>query len=411
MTEPINILHVVGQLNRGGTELRLLELMQYVDRRKYQFHFCCLSGRSGSLDEKVRAMGGEVHLIRRGVLGFRRRFWALLRARRYRAVESHVLYYSGIVLRMADQCGVPVRVALLRSSRDGRRYGPVRTAYHYAMRRLIDRHATHIAGVSRAALTAVWGQSWQTDSRCRIVHDGIDPADFVVTATGESVRREFAVPAGAPLYVHVGGIREAKNHPRLLAIFARLVRRDRSARLLLIGGGSDAAMQRLRQQVAQLGIGNGVVFCGERCDVPRLLAAADAMIFPSLWEGLPGAVLEASASGIPVLAADLPGIREIAACLPRVRCLSLDADDATWVEAARELSADAGCSRQAARRAFAECPFTIDQSATQHRRLWQDECPKRVDRSEFTTDRCAGASSRVRQRVACGQLRGDAVDG
>ena len=79
--------------------------------------------------------------------------------------------------------------------------------------------------------------------------------------------------------------------------------------------------------------------------------------------------------GVPVLASNLPGVEEIATWLPRVRCLSLEADDATWAEAARELTT-VGCKehlRRVARGAFAESPFTIDRSATHHCRIWRGE--------------------------------------
>ena len=122
-------------------------------------------------------------------------------------------------------------------------------------------------------------------------------------------------------------MRPPKNHLRLIDIFGEVLRRQPTAVLLLVGQGRNAIERRLHRRIAQLGLGGQVVFCQERTDVPRLLGAADALIFPSLWEGLPGVVLEACAAGTPVLASDLPGVRDIAARLPRVRCLSLEADN------------------------------------------------------------------------------------
>ena len=71
---------------------------------------------------------------------------------------------------------------------------------------------------------------------------------------------------------------------------------------------------------------------GVRDDVPQLLKTADVLLLPSIHEGLPGVVLEACASGTPVLASDLPGVREIASRLPLVRYLPLTAADEEWAD-------------------------------------------------------------------------------
>ena len=120
MSDPIKILHVLGRTRRGGAELRLLELARHVDRRRYRFHFCVLSGLPGALDDPLRATGSRLHLMRQAAVGFSRRFRTLLREHAFDVVEAHVLYYSGFILRMAAQCDTPIRVALLHSSHDGR---------------------------------------------------------------------------------------------------------------------------------------------------------------------------------------------------------------------------------------------------------------------------------------------------
>ncbi|HNC43965.1 MAG TPA: glycosyltransferase family 4 protein, partial [Acidobacteriota bacterium] len=86
-----------------------------------------------------------------------------------------------------------------------------------------------------------------------------------------------------------------------------------------------------------LGIADRLVFAGVRSDVPRLLKAADLMIFPSRWEGLPGAVLEACAAGTPVVASNLPGVKEIASEVGRVWEVSLDESDAQWADRVSDL--------------------------------------------------------------------------
>ena len=390
-SRPIRILHVLGSMSRAGIQLRTLELLRHLDRRQYGSHFCLLSGRPGDLDHEVRALGGQVHLMREGLPGFPGRFRELIRRQQFDVVHAHLHYYSGYLLGLAMQCGTPVRVAHFRSSHPDPppalsrrllrallrpcvdRYASLAT-----MRGWLDRHATNILGVSRWALRSAWGPDWRSDPRCQVVYDGLEPADFAGTPEPEAVRREFGVPADATLYVHVGRITEAKNHLRLIAIFSEVLRHQPTARLLLIGrnvGGHGAGTieRRIWLRIAELGIAGHVICAGERTDVPRLIKAADVLIFPSLWEGLGDVVLEACAAGTPVLASELPSIREIAARLPGIRRLSLDEPDRQWARLAVEMAntPSSPWQRQAALGLFADSEFTVQRCTETLSRIWQ----------------------------------------
>src|SRR5689334_20236801 len=91
------VLNVFGQLVRGGAELRAVELAEAVQRDHVRSDFLVLTGLDGVLDDRVRAVGGEV--IKCPLNGrFPRAFYRLLRTRRYDVVHSHVHYFSGITL-------------------------------------------------------------------------------------------------------------------------------------------------------------------------------------------------------------------------------------------------------------------------------------------------------------------------
>ena len=80
----------------------------------------------------------------------------------------------------------------------------------------------------------------------------------------------------------------------------------------------------MKERFRALGVLDRVRFSGERQDIPRLLKGADLFLFPSLWEGLPGALLEACAAGTPVLASDIAANREVAEVFPGIRLLGLE---------------------------------------------------------------------------------------
>ncbi|MFQ5668043.1 MAG: glycosyltransferase, partial [Candidatus Binatia bacterium] len=100
-----------------------------------------------------------------------------------------------------------------------------------------------------------------------------------------------------------------KNPGLFVAAAAALRQRLRNVRFLLIGDGPLRA--RVAAQAAAAGLRDCCVFTGERDDVPELLRQADLFWLTSDWEGLPNVVLEAMASGLPVVATDVGGAREL----------------------------------------------------------------------------------------------------
>jgi glycosyltransferase involved in cell wall biosynthesis len=295
-------------------------------------------------------------------------------------IHSHVHSASGLLLLLAACENVSVRIAHFESSSDGRQATWRRRMQRRVMYQLIDKYATNILAVSRSVREAVtasasstsWGRRWEHERRCEVLYYGVDLSLFPSACPAAMIRREFELSSSCRVYVHVGSIRTPKNHFRLLSIFAAVARRDPAAVLLLVGRGEAADLDRLRQHASNLRIADRIRFLGERQDIPRLLSGADMMIFPSLWEGLPGAVLEACAAGTPVLASSIPVMYEIADLLPLVRCLCLSRSDEQWALAAEELGnqADQPGARNLARQAFSRSPFNLKACVTAHSRIW-----------------------------------------
>jgi glycosyltransferase involved in cell wall biosynthesis len=357
----------------GGVEMRLLDVMRHLSPPEFFVDVCTLSGLAGSLDAAVHACGGRVIPLPLAAR-FPARFLRLLREGSYDVVHSHVMYASGAILALAALAGKPVRIAHIHNTHDSRRRTRRRQFQVLVLRHLTDRYATHIVGCAEGVMNAAWHAGWRSDPRCHVVYYGIDMAPFQVPHERERVRAELDVPIDEPLYIHIGNERlgDPKNHGRLLAIFAAIQRRLHSSWLVLVGGGNDRPDGHTAQAIHQLSIPSRVLRLGMRHDVPRLLNAADALLLPSRWEGLPGAVLEACAAGVPVLASDLPGVREIAQRLPAVRSLPLSASDDDWAMAAMALLNDVSVHRlaESAADTFRASVFHVDRAVEAYRVLW-----------------------------------------
>jgi glycosyltransferase involved in cell wall biosynthesis len=154
--------------------------------------------------------------------------------------------------------------------------------------------------------------------------------------------------------------------------------------VLLVVGRKGRASEELEQLQTTLGISDRVRFLGHREDVPDLLAAADVFVFPSLWEGLGGALIEAMALGLPIVASNLDAIREVVD-VKRNALLVRPGFPQELAEAILELMDDPRVRQAfgARSREIFENRFTVDRSARSMIELY-----KRVA-ANASGDRCA----------------------
>lgn len=360
---PIRVLHVFGAMDRGGAEMRTVEVLRQVDRGRIASEFCALSGRAGSLDVEIRSLGGEVHPCRLDA-GFVPRFVALLRRRRIDVVHSHVHLTSGLILAIALLAGVPTRIAHFRSTSDDRGHGLVRRGYRAAMRRLLDASATQILGVAAGVLDAAWPE-WHDDPRANVIYSGVDTSRFRGDGARAELHRTLAIPDDARVIVQVARFNPPKNQPFAIDVIAGVP----GAHLVLVGRGGTPLEAETRRRVEALGVGDRVHFVGERTDVDRFLCGAELSLLTSTHEGLPGVVLESLAAGTPVVASALPGVLEIADVVPGVHVHGLDESAARW--SATVASALAAPRDPALRDAFAASRFSLAASTAALTSAWE----------------------------------------
>jgi glycosyltransferase involved in cell wall biosynthesis len=170
--------------------------------------------------------------------------------------------------------------------------------------------------LSRAdAVTAVTGAIVDTlvrdygiePSRVQVIPNGADPPDVEREAEAAKRWRERFLPTPVrPLWVVAGRLEEQKGHDVLFEALERLVAKGLDFRLVVAGDGSRRSW--LEQQALSRGLVPRVQFVGQLDDVGGLLAAADAVLLPSRWEGLPLVLLEAMVRGRPIVASAVGGV-------------------------------------------------------------------------------------------------------
>lgn len=367
-TDPVRVLHIFGSMNRGGAEMRTVDLMRSLDRRNFALDFLALSGKSGELESTIAQLGGRTYLCPLG-LRFPLQFVRILRREQYDVVHSHVYLFSGIILLLARIAGVKKRVAHFRTTGANTHSGVMRRIRDKLLVQLIRRNATSILGVSKGSIESVLGKGWQKDARCRVTYSTVDLSPFGTPIDRTSVRRELGFSEEAKIIIHVGRMDRSKNHIRLVHIFAKIAARDPSVRLVTVGRQTEPIRQEVSNAVQNLGLSDYVRLLPARHDIPRLLKSADVLLFPSIWEGLPGVVLEASIAGIPTVATDLPGICEIAEHFPTVQTLPLAVSDEVWADTCIQSFGKAMSTRRAID-LFHQSPFAASRVVQEHIAVW-----------------------------------------
>ena len=369
------ILHVVGGTHWGGTECWLLNVLRHRAAERFAMDVLVHTDQAGSLQEPMQCQGARILCCQghRWPWRYARNLRHLLRSQGpFDIVHSHVLYFSGLVLRVAQQQGVPVRIAhshtVDAAARQRQRLD--RRWYAETMKRWIARYATHQLAASRTAAETLRGPS-SADTPCQVLHCGIDLNPFRADPPRAVVRRQLQIDDSAFVLGHVGRFVESKNHRHLLATLSILLHEDPSYQLLLVGDGPLRGS--IEQEAHERGLLDHVRFLGSRSDVPRLmLAAMDLFLLPSRYEGLGLSLVEAQAAALPCLTADsVPPEATVIGEL--VHHLSLADGPALWAETIGRLRRERpSVSRQEAGARLWASDFNIVTSVCQLQQLYED---------------------------------------
>ena len=373
------MLFVFGSLERAGAQLRTLEVCEGLRRRHdVEFDFCSIGLGPNVIEKEVERLGGSSRIVSIRSPRFPFTFARLLRDGRYDVINAEPQLLSGIVVWLAALRRVPVRIVTIHNSigapGQSAKSRIVRTIlshrlFVWAMRSLITRYSTGVIAVSRSALDSVLPGPWQAVCHTSVVFNGTDPAPFQHTADTRNVREEFGWPADSRIVIHVGRFSTQKNHTALLETMRLVHERDPKVRLLLVGAGP--LRDDIDRRIVGLGLGAVCAVTSNRSDVPRLLVASDVFFFPSAWEGLPGAPLEALAAGLPIVASDIPSMREIAVYFGGDISMAPPNDidrHADGIMRALDEPDDGPRSRRRDR--FAESPFTLQNAVETYRELY-----------------------------------------
>lgn len=356
MADPARVLNVLGTTNLGGAESRVMELYRALDRDKVQFDFLVHTGKDGQYSEEIRRLGGRIYSVPRfrmlNLLSYKKALRKFFREHHeFAAVHGHMTSTASIYLPIAKKAGIPVTIAHARSAGVSPGLKGLATRM---LRYPLKYRADYCFTCSAEAAEQVYGKKWVEEGNVWTIPNAIDAQRFVFdVAVRAQVREELEL--GDKFVVgHVGRFGFMKNHTFLIDIFAELCKMRDDAVLVLIGKGELEGQ--IREKVSSLGLSDKVRFLGNRFDVERYYQAFDYFVFPSTFEGLPGSVAEAQASGLCCLVSDKV-TREVA-LTGRVTFKGIEEPAANWAGEIMR-NAKAALERKDMRAAIADSGFDV----------------------------------------------------
>ncbi len=343
MAQGIRVLHVLGNTQLGGAESRVMDLYRHMDRERVRFDFLVHTEKEGHFDKEIKELGGQIFCVPRfrlyNFFSYRKAVKNFFEGHReFQAVQGHITSTASIYLPIAKKAGIPVTIAHARSAGVDKGIKGKMTRW---MRRNLSKKADYLFTCSELAGISVFGEKAVREGKTIFIPNAIDCRLF---AYNEKKRMELRRKLGIEdKYVigHVGRFHYAKNHEYLLHIFAELCKKEKlnedlknkkSFVLLLLGEGS--GMEGARALAEELGIADRVYFLGNRDNIYDYYQAMDYFVYPSRYEGLPGTMVEAQASGLKCVMSDTI-CREVAVT-ELVHTMDIRAGAALWADYIRE---------------------------------------------------------------------------
>lgn len=300
------ILFVVEGFADGGAEGKLCELVGLLDRGRFRPIVCSL-GLGEARRGEFERLGVDIHLIpkRARFVDWKllRRLAALIRDEEVDIVQTTLFYADVAGAWAAARAGVRNVISWETVSSPKWLRWDRRLAYRWT-----QRWRRLVVAVSEETRRHVIEKRGIPESRVIVVPYGVDLTRFDARAAPLDLRAELGLPAGAKVLVTVARLVEEKAHRILLESAPRILAAEPETHFVFVGEGP--LRPALDVQACAGGFADHVHLLGFRSDVPQLLPGADLFVLPSLYEGLPNAVLEAMAAGLPVVATAVDGTPE-----------------------------------------------------------------------------------------------------
>lgn len=309
----IKVLHKINSII-GGLEKYVFNNLEYINRDMFQFDLLTKNKNLIYSDEYKRYKFGIKYFS--SPEGDNKKIFIKeindILDEGYDVFHLHTSYWTGLLLEeIAMRRKVPKVIVHSHSTGIGlpaavssfskNLIGKYRNTHEYYKAQFTKEHATQFCACSHLAADWLFGSQIPRD-KIQIMKNGIDVDKYSFSSEiRKELRRKFQIEDCFVLG-HVGRMSYEKNHEFLIATFNELYQRNKKVRLLLVGDGN--LEDNVKNQVCEYGLQDAVIFLGWCDNVEGILQAIDLFLFPSKFEGLGIALIEAQAAGLKCLVSE-----------------------------------------------------------------------------------------------------------
>ena len=299
MNPPIRILHVLSAMDMAGTETLIMSFYRQVNRLEIQFDFAVSATKECAYDKEILSMGGLIfHYPRYKVTNHfaYKQWWEkfLSEHQEYKIIHGHIGSTAAIYLSVAKKYN---RIAIAHSHStkgENNLHGLLYRLWSYPTRYIAD----YFFGCSKQALTDRYGKKVSDNSKiASVLNNAINASSFIFDSeVRKEIRGEYNIGNEEFVLGTVGRLAPPKNPLFTIEILKELNNRGVNFKMLWFGKGPMEV--NIKNKLKEYDLTDRVILAGNRPDVNRVLQAMDIFLFPSVWEGLGIACVEAQASGL-----------------------------------------------------------------------------------------------------------------
>jgi glycosyltransferase involved in cell wall biosynthesis len=312
----LHVAQIITKLEAGAVQQNTLYSISQLNRTL--FDVSLIAGPGGALDDEASELPdvtlrfcGELSRSIRPAADFEayESLRSLLRELRPDIVHTHG-YKAGIVGRMAASAEkIPAIVHTYHSFGFHRYQSPGVFRLSVALEREACRRSHHL--IFNALENWEWAEELDLLQDCGVslIRTGVDIEPLLQGHRSDAFREEFNIPRKAKVVGMLASLKPQKDPQTFVEIADLVSRKNQKVKFLLFGDGELAGA--VNDRAVKMRYPNTFLYAGWRKDVSRILANLDLVVLPSLWEGLPRVLAEATIAGVPVVASDVGGNREI----------------------------------------------------------------------------------------------------
>ena len=307
-------MQVINNYLLAGAEKLVFDLVAEMNKAKFEILVCSIGNREDEIEEMI-CKDLEEKGVKTSLLGKpprKRRLRAIWKLHQY-LQENHVTivhthcpspdFYGKLAAHLS---GTPLVFSTIHSVNEYRPFNE----------RMLKHLTTKYVAISEIVKQYAVSELKIPSAQIEVIHNAIDTQRFALTAIDKKAKlQELGIPNKRKIVTTVGNILVSKGQVYLIEAAKEVVKDFPDTHFLIVGDTlrEPELATCLKEKVGAKKMQDKISFTGERTDIPEILSITDVFVLPSLWEGLPVALLEAMAAGIPVIATSVGGNQEVVA--------------------------------------------------------------------------------------------------